>query len=151
MIDLLSRDLAESTFDRGRESLAGGDAVTALAYFEKALKLNDNSAWYSYLGYCVAKERGQIRKGIDLCQLSMEREQENPVHYLNLGMIHLVSGEKLEALRLFREGLTKGDNEEIRRKLSEIGTRRPPVISWLSRSNPLNKTLGFLLARFGVR
>jgi tetratricopeptide (TPR) repeat protein len=151
MMQLQSKDPAESAFERGREFLAGEDAVAALAYFEKALKLNDNPAWYSYLGYCVAKERGQVRKGIDLCQLSLEREQGNPVHYLNLGMIHLISGEKLEALRLFREGLTKGDNEEIRRKLSEIGTRKPPFISWLSRSNPLNKTLGFLLARFGFR
>jgi len=151
MNHLQSSDLAESAFDRARESLAGEDAVAALAYFEKALKLNDNPAWYSYLGYCVAKERGQVRKGMDLCLLSIEREQENPVHYLNLGMIHLVSGDKIEALRLFREGLSKGENEEIRRKLTEIGTRKPPVIPWLSRSNPLNKTLGFFLTRLGLR
>lgn len=151
MNHLQSNDQAENAFDRARESLADEDAVAALAYFEKALKLNDNPAWYSYLGYCVAKERGQVKKGIDLCLLSLEREQENPVHYLNLGMVHLVAGDKSEALRLFREGLAKGDNEEIRRRLSEIGTRKPPVISSLPRSNLLNKTLGYLLTRLGLR
>lgn len=138
-------------FELARESLAAGQTLAALAHLEKALKLQDNPSWYSYLGYCIAKQRGQIKKGIDLCLSSLELEREEPVHYLNLGNIHLVSGNKSEALRVFREGMMRGDNEEIRRKLDEIGMRKPPVIKSLPRDNPVNRFLGILLGKIGLR
>ncbi len=142
---------AERDFERARYALERDNTVAALAHLEKALRLNDNPCWYSFLGYCVAKERGQIRKGIDLCQTSLEHERENPKHYLHLGKIHLVSGNKAEAIRVFREGMATGGSDEIRRQLQEIGTRKPPVIRFLPRTSPVNKFLGKLLGRLGLR
>ena len=150
-MQLQPREMAAKEFERARVFLVGEDTVAALAHLEKALKLDDNPAWYSFFGYCIAKERGQVRKGIDLCKLSMQSEAENPVHYLNLGKIHLVSGNKPEALRVFREGIAIGQNEEIMRMLNKIGIRKPPIISFLPRGNPLNRILGFILDRFGLR
>lgn len=138
-------------FEQAREALAAGHALAALAHLEKALALHDNPSWYSFLGYCIAKERGHVRKGIDLCLNSLGREPDAPAHYLNLGNIHLLSGNKPEAIRVFREGMAKGDNEDIRSILSEIGTRKPPVIHSLPRENLLNRSLGFLLNRIGLR
>lgn len=142
---------AEREFARALDALAEDNAVAALAHLEKALKLNDNPCWYSYLGYCVAKERGQYRRGVELCLVSMETERENPAHSLNLGKVHLVSGQKNEALRVFREGMAKGGEAEIQRHLEELGMRKPPVLSFLPRTNILNKYLGLLLSRLGLR
>lgn len=138
-------------FERAREALDAGHSLAALAHMEKALALHDNPSWYSFLGYCIAKERGHIKKGIDLCLSSLGREPEAPVHYLNLGKIHLLSGNKPEAIRAFREGMAKGDSEDIRSLLNQIGTRKPPPIHSLPRNNLLNRSLGMLLNRLGLR
>lgn len=138
-------------FERAREALAGEATLVALVHLERSLQLHDNPSLYSYLGYCVARERGLIKRGIELCSDSILRESEEPAHYLNLGKIHLLSGNKAEALRLFRQGIEKGENDEIRRMLTRFGTRKPPVIKWLPRSNPLNRYLGLLLSRIGLR
>ncbi|OGR29223.1 MAG: hypothetical protein A2X83_12830 [Desulfuromonadales bacterium GWD2_54_10] len=138
-------------FERAREALASGSALAALVHLEKSLQLHDDPSRYSYLGYCIAKERGLAKKGIELCQNSLLQEPEEPAHYLNLGKIHLISGNKEEALKAFREGIAKGENNEILMLLSRIGTRKPPVISSLSRNNPLNRYLGMLFKRIGLR
>jgi tetratricopeptide (TPR) repeat protein len=138
-------------FELAREALAAGFTLAALAHLEKSLYLHENPSLHSYLGYCIAKERGHIKKGIELCRSSIDREQEEPVHYLNLGKIHLLSGNKEEALRVFREGMAKGKNVEIQGMLDRIGTRKPPIIKFLSRNNPINRCLGMLLSRVGLR
>jgi tetratricopeptide (TPR) repeat protein len=143
--------LAEEEFHRAGEALATDNTLAALASLEKALKQHDNPAWYSFLGYCVAKERGQIKKGAGLCQVSLNHEQDNPVHYLNLGKIYLLAGNKTLALRLFREGLAKGQHEELQRKLHEVGIRKKPIVSLLARSNLINKYLGLLYKRLHWR
>lgn len=138
-------------FEQAREALAARHTLAALAHLEKALKLRDNPSWYSYLGYCIAKQRGQIKKGIDLCLISLELEREEPVHYLNLGKIHFLSGNKSEAIRIFREGMSRGGHEEIKKILDEIGVRKPPVITFLPRNNPVNRFLGILFSKIGLR
>jgi Tfp pilus assembly protein PilF len=132
-------------------ALAAGETTSALALLERALKLGDNRSWHSYLGYCIAKERGQVKKGSDLCIASMEQEPENPVHYLNLAKVHLVAGRKPEALGVLREVMSRGGSKEILALLGEIGTRKPPVLHFLPRGNPLNKLLGLMLERLRLR
>jgi tetratricopeptide (TPR) repeat protein len=138
-------------FERARRAIAMDNTVAGLACLEKALALADNKAWYSYLGYCVAKERGQISRGTDLCTVSLEHEPDNPAHYLNLGKIQLISGNRAEALRTLREGVARGGGAELKEKLDEFGKRKSPLIPFLPRSNPLNKYLGLFLHRIGLR
>ncbi len=142
---------ASREFELALKALSREDDVTALSHLERALELHDNPSWYSYVGYCIAKGRGEFKTAVDLCRMSLEEDGENPVHYLNLGKVHLTSGNKRRALDAFREGLAKGGNEEILRMLIEFGTRNPPVIKSLPRSHPLNKFLGLLLHRQALR
>jgi len=138
-------------FERARRALSMENTVAALACLERALGLEDNPCWYSSLGYCVAKERGQVTKGVELCMSSLELEPDNPDHYLNLGKVYLISGNKAGAIRTFREGMVRGGSEEIMAKLKEFGARKPPVIPFLERTNPLNRYLGLFLNRIGLR
>ena len=138
-------------FERARRAIAMDNTVAGLASLEKALSLNDDKGWYSYLGFCVAKERGQVSRGTELCMISLEHEPNNPEHYLNLGKIQLLSGNRAEALRILREGVTRGGNAEIIAILNEFGKRKSPIIPFLPRSNPLNKFLGLFLHRIGLR
>ena len=142
---------AEKEFSRGLKALQEGNSLAALTFFEKAAGEGPTPLCISYLGFCIAKERGQVQKGIQLCREALEKEPENPLHYLNLGRIFLTAGNKQEAIRTFREGLARGPNQEIIDLLNAIGTRRPPVIPALGRDHPINKYLGKLLSKLGLR
>lgn len=151
IMDPRSPQEATREFERACECLAGDNPVAAMGHLEKALKGNDNPAWYSFLGYCIARERGQYRRGMDLCRASIEADEGNPLHYLNLAKIHLLSNNKTEAITVMREGLVKGTNEEIESMLREVGARKQPVLSFLPRDNPINKYFGLLLSKLGLR
>ncbi len=142
---------AEQEFARGLVAFRKGNSTAALAHFEKASQLGAGPLHLSYLGYCIAKERGQLKKGIALCQDALAQAPGDAVHFLNLGRIHLVAGNKMEAIRVFREGLAHGQNQEIIAELEVLGTRKQPVIKILHRKNPLNKFLGKLFRRLGLR
>lgn len=44
-----------------------------------------------------------------------------------------------------------GEQISIIRELEKHGIRKPPIFKKLARSHPLNKYLGLLLVRFGLR
>lgn len=136
---------------KGIQALNEGNSVAALAFFEKEVQIENTPLNRSYLAYCIAKERGQFKKAVSLCEGAMKEEPANSVHYLNLGKVYLLHGNREEAIRIYREGLKFGDNPQILDELVNLGIRKQPVISFLSRSNPLNKYLGILLARLGFR
>ena len=142
---------AEHEFARGLTAFRKGNSPAALAHFEKAAQLAALPLHLSYLGYCVARERGQMKKGIALCQEALAQEPDQAAHFLNLGRIHLMTGNKLEAIRIFRAGLAHGLNQELVAELDALGTRKPPVIPMLHRNNVINKFLGKLLYRLGLR
>ncbi len=142
---------AEKLFEQALEALDEEDSLTALALLERALKLRDAVHWYSWMGVCVARERGQHRRGMELCHEALAAEPDEPAHYLNLGRVHLIAGDKPEALRVMREGMAKGGNPQLAQTLERLGMRRRPLFPGLSRNNPLNRYLGLLLSRLGLR
>jgi len=78
-------------------------------------------------------------------------EPDNPVHFLNLGRVYLAKGDKAEALRTWREGMAKGGSPELVQQLERLGTRNRPALPVLARKNPINRYLGILLTRLGLR
>lgn len=142
---------AHKEFAKALTALAGDDSLTALSHMELALKLHDFPGWYSYLGVCIASQRGQQRKGLDLCLKSLELEPDNPAHFLNLARVHIVSGDKIAALQVLREGMTKGGSRELSALLERLGTRKQEIFPTLTRKHPLNRYLGLLLSRLGLR
>ena len=150
-MELMPQDDVEKVYSRALDTLAAGNTQSALAQLERALKVMDNPALHSHLGYCIAKERGQVRKGRDLCLATIELEPQNPVHYLNLAKVHQIGGNKLDALSALRQGAALGGGDELFSLLNVLGKRKQPPLSFLSRDNPLNKWIGLLLSRIGLR
>ncbi len=125
--------------------------LAALSNFEQAAQLEDSPRHCSYLAYSIARERGQLKRGITLCREAIAQEPDTSDHYLNLGRIQLLAGLKAEAIETFREGMRHQTNQKIVRELQKMEPRKPPVIAFLHRDNPLNKYLGIILARLGLR
>ena len=137
--------------EKGVAFLHDNNRLAALACFDKAFAIGKSPELLSYLSYCMAAERGQIYEALKLCNDALSQEPDNPVHYLNLGRIYLHAGKKEEALLTLRKGLSLGENQTLRSILEKIGTRGKPVLSFLHRSNFVNKYLGLLLHRLKLR
>lgn len=150
-MDPESGAIAQKEFDRAQQELDQNNVLAALACLERALGIWDDPLWYSRLGFCIAKQRGQLTRAFELCRTAIEHDPGNPLHYLYLGKVNLVAGNTYEALQAFRQGMVLGGSPELERMLEVIGTRKSPVISFLSRDHLLNKYLGKILGRLGLR
>lgn len=141
----------DQLFAKGLAALNCDDTLSALVHLEKACQMESRPQFISYLAFCLAKERGQYKKAISLCREALESEPGNQAHYFNLGRIHVLMGNKPDAILAFREGLAFGKNSDISGQLEELGARRKPVFPFLGRSNPINKFVGIILSRLGLR
>ncbi|MCE1225609.1 MAG: tetratricopeptide repeat protein [Geobacteraceae bacterium] len=142
---------AEKEYQRARRALDSGNTMAALLLLESALRHQDNPQWHAMLGYCIAKERGQVARGLELCRAALEQFPDNAEYYYFYGKLLLMADQKAEAVQALRQGFACGESTSILKLLQELGTRKPSPIRWLHRNNPLNKYLGILLARIGLR
>ncbi|MDP1759546.1 MAG: tetratricopeptide repeat protein [Thermodesulfovibrionales bacterium] len=142
---------ADELFEKGIALLNDNTPLAALAFFEKAYTAKKTPSIQSYLGMCIALERGKITYGFMLCNEAILQEPENPVHYLNLGRIYQKAGKRVDAIETFRKGLSFGDNQEIKRILDKLGTRKKPLLPFLPRNNFLNKYTGLMMHRLKLR
>ena len=138
-------------FSKGVDALQHHHFFLALACFEQAAKEGMTPALSSYLAYCRAHTKGEFREAVALARDALAAEPESGVHYLNLGRIHLLAGDKQEALDTFRRGVRFDLSGDILLELERLGVRKPPVFPSLRRSHPLNRLCGFILTRLGLR
>ncbi len=142
---------AEKLFTKGLYAFNQGRTLTALALFEKAITIKSNPLYLSHLAVCIAKERGQVRKAISICKETIKQEPQNSFHYLNLGRIYLLAGNKPEAARAFRDGLNYEANQQIINELNKLVARKPPVFPFLKRESFINKYAGLVLTTLRLR
>jgi dihydrofolate reductase len=137
--------------------LKGGEAIQRQLYFlakrcfEQALTQEDRPETASDLAYCIAKSGGDLESALRLAEDALQAEPETPRFYLNLGRIQLMAGLKQKGLETLRQGLQHGGGHEIVDELSKLGSRTLPPIRALPRSHPLNRYLGLMLHRLGLK
>ncbi len=145
------QDKGEEMFIKGVEAVDRGDTSYGLFCLEGLFEANPAPIIASYYAVCLAKERREADRAIALCRQAMEDDPGNQAHYLNFGRVLVAGGQKREAIKMFRDGLLYGRNLLITRELDALGWRKPPVLTWLRREHPLNKSLGRLFHRLGLR
>lgn len=116
----------------------------ALEHFKEAVVIEPHAPGYlSYLGLATAHAERKYADAEQLCRRAIEREYHRPEHYHNLGQVFLLAGRRREAVQAFNQALSWNPNHEPSQDaLRQLGIRRPPVISALPRSHPLNIFLG---------
>ena len=146
---------ADEIFDKGLSFLRENNTLAALACFEKSYEMKKTPEAQSYLAFCISVERGQIREAVKMCEEALARDPDNACHYLNLGKVYVHAKQKNEALAVLRSGAGKdfpdGKSDEIRLLLEQLGSRKKPLFPFLPRRHFLNKYLGLVLHRLGVR
>jgi len=138
----MSKMEAEELFTMGMETLENGESAAALTLLEKAVSMERNPLYCSNLAVCLAKEKRDFKLAISLCKEAIRKEPKNSIHFLHLGRVHLLADQKRDALRIFSMGLRNETNQDIIAEMKKFDRRRPPLIPFLERSNPINKTLG---------
>jgi len=145
---------AESLEQQGLSALEKGGAALAMPLFEEAYEIDPSPLTRSCLAYCMATEQRGFPRAIGLCIEALREEPNNYLHYLYFGRVQVAAGRRKDAIRMFM----KGQAYEPRRRISvfheeliKLGIRKSPPIPILSRNNLLNKYLGLLLSRLGLR
>jgi hypothetical protein len=166
------RDVDHSEFESAQRvifAIDRGDTLHGLIALECSPHLRAIPAVESYLGYCIAKERGRFRDAVRLCQSALTAEPDNPAHYLNLGRVFLIAQDKGKAVAAFWKGISKAPGAEagilvkratrgharehnlILEELRRLGIRRKAPFPSLHRAHPLNRVAGKVLATLGLR
>ena len=147
----MSHDVSTTLIHRGLEALDGNDTHTARHMFDDVVHQTPTPVALSCLGYCLAVLERDLVKAFDLCQRALRQEPFNPLHHLNLGRVYLLSGNKCQAISTFRIGLQFGRHPRIIEEIERLGMRRPLLFPGLDRRHPLNKVLGFVFSKLGLR
>lgn len=141
----------EDLIKAGIAALGFGEPLKALSLLERAAEIEATPTVRSCLAYCLARERGLIKAGRHTCEELIESDPDNPFHRLNLGRILLLEGDRRAAIGAFRAGMALEPHPHLIRELSLLGVRKPQIIGFLSRDNPLNKYLGLLCGKIWHR
>jgi len=105
------------------------------------------AAAFSYYGLCVAMVRRKYAEALKYCNISVKANFMEPEHRINLAQVYLERDDRRKAIENLEAGLRlEPSNRRIHKIFDQIGQRQPPVISFLSRANPINIWLGKMRA-----
>ena len=137
----------------GLARFAALDLLGAHAAFERAHRAAPRDpramSWY---GVTLVLVERNITLGISLCDQALRVSPTEPEYLLNSARVHLALHQRQRAARAITRGLDAWpDHPELQAAQLALGTRQAPVISILSRNNPLNRLLGRLRHRWATR
>ncbi len=139
-----------SEFKKGLGALRNGYLNSALFHLQKAVEHDGSNPFYlSYYGLVLARVERDWERAEASCLAALRFLRTDPHLYLNLAEVYRRSGDLDDALCTLYNGLqfTKWDSRLVR-ALEELGIRRPPVLTFLSRKHFINRQLGKLRHRF---
>jgi tetratricopeptide (TPR) repeat protein len=146
--------LSRNSFGRGLDAVGCGRYLEALAYFEAAMQIETRSGarmpmkYLSYYGLCLAMVSNRFRQARRICEGAVRSEFFDPDLHLNLGMVYARTGDRRSAFNALLNGLRLNPRHAgLVRAIRRMGIRRPPILGFLSRANPLNRVLGHLCDR----
>ncbi len=101
------------------------------------------SLFFAYLGYGLAKYRGQVQEGLRLCRQAVELEFYQPENYFFLAQTWLLTDDRRAAIDAIDRGLEiDATHFGLVALKKQLGLRRPPIFPFLSRQHFVNRTLG---------
>jgi tetratricopeptide (TPR) repeat protein len=127
----------------------------AMDIVDDALQHDGNDPFLlSFSGYLEARLFRRYKEGIDTCKRAIGllgpkvpfgQEFFLPLLYLNLGKAYVEAGKRRGAVAAFKKGLSMDpENKDLLWETKKLGMRKPPIVPFLDRSNPLNKYLGIV-------
>ncbi|MCP4199604.1 MAG: tetratricopeptide repeat protein [Proteobacteria bacterium] len=147
----MSPEQIDELIEKGIEAAEKGYFHSAQVFLGQAAEHRSSPQLNTYLAFCMAKGQGRTAAAAKICRESIKREPKNPLHFLILGRILLLSGNKGKAIDTMRRGLKSSQDQRIIDELKKLGLRKPAVIKNLKRNHILNRICGKIFSIFGLR
>jgi Flp pilus assembly protein TadD len=131
-------------FKTGLNLLRDNYADRALPHMRRAVDLDKNNPYYmSYLGVVLARSEKKWGEAEKLCDSAVRMKRNQAQLYLNLADVYKTAGRRDDAVEALQAGL-KFARRDVRLTIAmnRLVPRRTPVISFLKRTHPLNRSLG---------
>ncbi len=144
---------ALAAWEEGRAAFLARDLAAAHGAFERAHRRDPRDprlmSWY---GVTLVLVERNSNLGVQLCDQALRLFGPDPELLLNLARVHLGLNQRERAVKAVERGLGLWpDDARLLAARDALGTRRAPVIGFLSRNNPLNRVLGRLRHRWSRR
>ena len=98
----------------------------------------------SLYAVCLAQQ-GKLKEAVETCRHALSLEPSSLDSHMNMARIYLRANSRKKAVEILDRGLAISPrNRELLTLREEMGRRRPPVIGFLGRNNPVNVALGKL-------
>jgi tetratricopeptide (TPR) repeat protein len=108
-----------------------------------SVKNPKDAAGLSYFALTVALVKRDFRNAIEICKRAISLEFYNGDHHANLSRIYLAAGNRKKAVETAEAGLKVApEHEYLMEVRKELGVRARPAVPVLSRTNPINVSLG---------
>jgi tetratricopeptide (TPR) repeat protein len=144
---------ADAAHEEGLRAFEARDLPAAHAAFERAYRREPRDpirmSWY---GLTLVLVERNSSLGLVLVDAALRAAGPDPVLLLNSARVALALAQRERAARAVTRGLELWpDDPRLLAARQAMGTRRPPVLPFLSRSNPLNRVLGRIRHRWSQR
>jgi Flp pilus assembly protein TadD len=144
---------ARAVHEEGRAAFAAGDVASAHAAFERAHRRDPRDptimSWY---GLTLVLVERNSNLGVSLVDQALRAGGPSPELLLNSARAHLGLNQRDRAVRAIGRGLELWpEDPQLVAAKEALGWRAQPVLSFLSRNNPLNRVLGKLRHRWKGR
>ncbi len=135
---------AIQVFRSGLAHLRDGQSFEALAAFRQAASMEPQNPYFlSYYGLALGQASRNWDEAEALCLAALRKRRQIPQLYLNLAELYRCRGRVADAVETLNDGLRyTASDSRLLDALTIFGRRRPPVLSFLGRSHPLNRYLG---------
>lgn len=136
---------------KGIDLIERGELSRAYNFFQNYSEQEPlNPIPKSFLGYLTAVFQKKTFQGLEMCLEAIKLEKEEPLLYLNLARVYMLMNDRYHAVQAIQNGL-KFRHSPFRNNLAnfyrQIGIRKKPPISFLSRNNPLNVIIGKMMRK----
>jgi Flp pilus assembly protein TadD len=144
---------AAGALEEGRAAFAARDVDRAHGHFERAHRRDPRDPFaMSWYGLTLVLVERNSNLGLNLCDQALRVEGPEPELLLNQARVHLALKQRERSVRAILRGLELWpDDPRFVAAKHAIGVRQPPVVTFLSRNNPLNRVLGRLRYRWQQR
>lgn len=127
---------------RAEQWRQGLDLLTRVAQ-QAERRGNLPGAFYSYLGLAMARVEGRRQEGMQLCRHALDSEPKEVDNHINMAMMYLLVGRRHSAFVVVEKARRRfPDHARLIALHERLGVRRPPVLGFMPRGNPLNIVLG---------
>ncbi len=144
---------ALAAYEKGRAAFAARDLDAAHQAFERAHRREPREPRFmSWYGVTLVLVEKNSNLGVVLCDEALRTAGPDPELLLNQARVHVALRQRERSVRAIVRGLELWPQDpRLIAARDALGIRRPPVISFLSRNNPLNRVLGRLRHKWSRR